>query len=111
MAHVYNHWAKKIAEADVPQFVDRLITDGKLSETGSAGYVPFLKRPQILGLQYRNTAEVLRIAHKFAEGSSPQAISALFGEIRLWAMSGSHAILRPCRVQSESPERRVRLPE
>jgi hypothetical protein len=36
VAHVYNHWAKKIAEADVEKFVDRLIADGKLSETGSA---------------------------------------------------------------------------
>jgi hypothetical protein len=36
VAHVYNHWAKKIAAADVEQFVARLIADGKLSETGSA---------------------------------------------------------------------------
>jgi hypothetical protein len=36
VAHVYNHWAKKIAAADVEHFVDRLIADGKLSETGSA---------------------------------------------------------------------------
>jgi hypothetical protein len=36
VAHVYNHWAKKIAVADVEKFVDRLIDDGKLSETGSA---------------------------------------------------------------------------
>ena len=33
---VYNHWAKKIAEADVEKFVDPLIAAGKLSETGSA---------------------------------------------------------------------------
>ncbi len=36
VAHVYNHWKKEIAEADAIQFVDRLIADGKLSETGSA---------------------------------------------------------------------------
>ena len=35
VAHVYNHRKKEIAEADVEQFVDRLIADGKLSETGS----------------------------------------------------------------------------
>jgi hypothetical protein len=36
VAHVYNHWAKKVAEADVEKFVDRLIADGKLGETGGA---------------------------------------------------------------------------
>ncbi len=36
VAHVSNHCAKEIAEADAEQFVDRLIAAGKLSETGSA---------------------------------------------------------------------------
>jgi hypothetical protein len=35
VAHLHNHFAKKVAEADVEKYVDRLIADGKLSEAGS----------------------------------------------------------------------------